>query len=115
MDWKDYQKKAALFFETLGCNTEIESLIQGARAKHEVDVLVQFRRFGINSKWIIECKYWNVRVTKEKVLALISIVDDIGADRGVLISKMGFQSGAVLAAKRTNIHLTTLEELQETA
>ena len=62
---------------------------------------------------MLECKYWNSRVTKEKVMALKSIVDDCGADRGLIVSKMGFQSGAIRASTKTNITLTSIEELRE--
>jgi hypothetical protein len=37
------------------------------------------------------------------VLALRQIVTDVGADRGILLSEKGFQSGAVEAATLTNV------------
>jgi len=49
-----------------------------------------------------------------KVLALIGVVEDVGADRGVLISAAGFQSGAIKAAEKRNVTLTTLNGLRET-
>jgi hypothetical protein len=114
MDWQDYQEEAADIFRGLGCFTEVDKVIQGARVDHKVDVWVVFTKFGFETKWIIECKYWNSNVPKEKVLALKSIVDDIGADRGIIISKTGFQSGAIRASNRTNITLTNIEDLKET-
>ncbi|MFB3104579.1 MAG: restriction endonuclease, partial [Pseudomonadales bacterium] len=57
----------------------------------------------------------NSAVPKEKVLVLRSVVEDVGADRGILISAAGFQSGAVRACEKTNITLTDLEGLTETA
>jgi hypothetical protein len=48
-------------------------------------------------------------------MVLKSIVDDVGADRGVIISKTGFQSGAIRATAYTNITLTSLEDLKQTA
>lgn len=38
-------------------------------------------------------------------------MDDIGADKGFIISEVGFQSGALEAAQNTNIVLYTFEEL----
>ncbi|GAI37777.1 unnamed protein product, partial [marine sediment metagenome] len=72
---------------------------------------VEFTTFGYKTIWAIECKYWNTNVTKEKMLVLQQIIDDIGADKGVLISKKGFQSGAIRAVKKTNIILTNYEDL----
>lgn len=114
MDWKEYQKATADVFNGLGCVAEVNKTVQGARAKHKFDVWVVFNKFGFQIKWVVECKYWNSNVSKEKVMALRSIVDDVGADRGVIISKIGYQSGAIRAASHTNITLTNLEDLKET-
>ena len=43
---------------------------------------------------------------------LAEVVKDVGADRGVLLSESGFQSGAARAAKNTNIELTSLKDLR---
>lgn len=115
MDWKQYQNETAEFFRSLGCDVEIEAKVAGMRAEHKIDVWVRFKKFGLETRWAIECKYWNSAVPKEKVLALRSIVEDIGADRGILISAAGFQTGAVRASMKTNITLTDLDELKETA
>jgi hypothetical protein len=55
-------------------------------------------------------------VPKEKVLALKSIVEDLGADRGIIVSEAGFQPGAEDAARGTNITLvTSLADFADTA
>jgi len=115
MNWRQYQEQTADFFRSLGCQADVEARVPGARAEHKVDVWVRFRKFGLEANWVVECKYWNSRVTKEKVLVLRSVVEDVGADRGLLISVAGFQTGAVRASERTNITLTDLEGLKETA
>src|SRR5690242_13797794 len=115
MTWRQLQDQTAEFFRSLGCEAEVEASIAGARAEHRIDVWVRFMKFGLETKWVIECKDWNSSVPKEKVLALRSIVEDLGADRGVLLSAAGFQPGAVRAAEKTNITLTDLDGLRETA
>lgn len=115
MNWKQYQEQTAKFFRTLGCEAAVEVTVKGARAKHTIDVWVRFNKFGLETTWVVECKCWTSPVTKEKVLALKSVVEDVGADRGILISTAGFQSGAVHASEKTNITLTSLDELKETA
>jgi hypothetical protein len=115
MNWKRYQKEIAEFFRSLGCDADVEAKVAGARAEHQVDVWVRFKRFGVGTCWVIECKYWNSAIPKEKVLALKSVVEDVGADRGFLISETGFQRGAVRASKNTNITLTDLKCLKEMA
>jgi Restriction endonuclease len=115
MDWKNYEEQTAEFFRSLSCRVGLGATIKGARAKHKIDVWVVFTRFGIETKWVVDCKFWRKPATKEKVLALVSVVDDVGADRGILVSQRGFQAGAVRAAEHTNITLTSLEELKQTA
>jgi hypothetical protein len=90
----------------------VEARIKGARAKHEIDVWVQSSTFGITQNWVIECKDWRRPVPKEKVMALRAIVEDVGADKGILVAESGYQEGAKAAAELTNIVLTTLEELR---
>ena len=111
--WQQYQEQVAEVFRAASCDATPDALIEGMRAKHKVDVQVIFKRHGIRCLWIVECKYWNSKVTKEKVMALKSIVDDCGADRGLIVSRMGFQSGAIRASTKTNITLTSIDELQE--
>lgn len=115
-DWKAYQNATAEVFRRLGCNAQVDLTVTGVRASHAIDVHATFLRSGILCTWIIECKLWKSRVTKEKVLALKSIIEDVGADRGIIVSEMGFQSGAQDAARGTNITLvTSLQEFEKTA
>lgn len=115
MNWRQYQEQTAVFFRRLGCEADVEAKVPGARAEHKIDVWVRFKKFGLEIKWVIECKHWNSAVTKEKVLVLRSVVEDVGADKGILISVAGYQSGAVRASEKTNITLTDLDGLKETA
>lgn len=115
MNWRRYQEETAEFFRGIGCEADVEAKVQGARAEHKIDVWVRFNKFGLETKWVVECKCWNSNVTKEKVLVLRSIVEDVGADRGILISMSGYQSGAVQAAKKANVTLTDLDGLRENA
>ena len=115
-DWQEYQEKTASFFRKQGCIAEVDAKVKGARATHNLDVRVSFSNHGIDCNWVIECKLWNKRVPKEKVLVLKTIVDDIGADKGIILSEKGFQKGAYDAARQSNITLvTSLEEFERTA
>lgn len=50
---------------------------------------------------------------QRKGYGLKAIVDDCGADRGLIISEQGFQSGAVRATRKINITLSSVEDLRE--
>jgi hypothetical protein len=115
MNWREYQEETAQFFRSLGYGAEVDATVEGVRSRHDVDVWVTLYRSGLQIQWVIECKLWKRRIGKEKVMALKAIVDDIGADRGVLLSEIGFQKGAASAARRANITLISLAELRQKA
>lgn len=111
-DWKQYQEDAATFFRSLGLNASADVTVTGVRTTHDVDVLVESFHVGFKVTWLVECKKWRTPVSKLHVLALREIVADTGADRGILLSEAGFQSGAVEAARLTNVQVTSLASLE---
>lgn len=113
--WRDYQEKAAELFRAMGFEAVVEEALVGARGKHKVDVVARTQLSGVDVTWIVECKYWNASVPKAHVLTLVQIAQDVGADRAVLLSETGFQAGAVAAARKSNVLLTSLAELGEAA
>lgn len=111
--WFSFQEEIAAYFRSLGTNADTNQQVQGVRTKHDIDVFVSTKFLSTDLYWIIEAKKWKSKVPKEKVLALRTIVDDIGADKGFIISEVGFQKGAYEAAENTNILLYTMEEFKE--
>lgn len=114
-DWQGYQEEAACFFRSLGFDASTDVTIAGVRTNHDIDVVVKSHHAGFDITWLVECKHWKTRVSKLHVLALREIVADVGADRGILLSEAGFQSGAIEAANLTNVRVTSLAELRATA
>jgi restriction system protein len=114
-NWKDYQEEAAAFFRSLGLDATTNASIKGVRTSHDVDVLVKSTHVGFQVVWIVECKYWKTPVSKLHVLALREIVADVGADRGILLCETGFQSGAIEAAQLTNVQVTSLASVTQSA
>lgn len=111
MNWSEYQEQAANFFSSLGLTTNIEHKVEGVRGSHAVDVYVTGSYSGIVFNWVVECKAWKNNIPKEKVMALAAIVQDVGADRGFLLSEVGFQSGAIRASRTSNVTLTSIADL----
>jgi|SRR5699024_3092631 len=77
---------------------------------HNIDVYYQFELNGITHKVIFECKNWNSKVSKEKVLALKSILEDIPNSVGVMVAPKGYQSGANKFAEHNGIELISGSE-----
>lgn len=110
--WYEFQEILKSYFQLLGCDAQTNVAVQGVRTNHNIDVLVKSKYLGYELTWAIEAKKWKHRISKLHVLGLRQIVDEIGADKGFIISEKGFQKGAIEASRNTNILLLTYEELQ---
>jgi len=99
----------------MGFNVVIEETLEGARGKHEIDVVARTSLGGVATLWIVECKYWKTSVPKAQVLTLAQIAQDVGANHAFLLSERGFQAGAIAAVSRTNVSLTNIQELKAVA
>ena len=115
-NWREYQEAVAAAFRKLGCSAEVDKTVTGARGTHDIDVFVTFEKFGQECHWIIECKLTSRPVPRSDVQTLHSIVQNIGADRGLIFCENGFQSGAHIATRNTNVLLqSSLEDFGRTA
>ena len=75
---------------------------------HQVDVLWRFRRAGIEHLVIVECKNYGRSVELGDIRNFHASMDDIRGAQGVIVSKVGFQSGATDFAKHHGIGLKLL-------
>jgi hypothetical protein len=110
--WQEHEERTAAFFRNFGMRAETNKEVEGARAKHVIDVFVTFERAGAEQIWIVECKSWSRTVGGLHVLVLARVVNDIGADRGFLLTEAGAQADAIRVAKRRNITITGLKDLR---
>ncbi|UXZ57977.1 restriction endonuclease [Curtobacterium sp. Arg-1] len=113
--WKNYQESVADVFRDLGFTAETDKKVEGVRTSHDIDVVATYRHVGLDLLWVVECKLWKTRVSKLHVLALRTIVEDIGADRGLILSESGFQSGATEAAVKSNVWLAAVADFKHEA
>lgn len=60
-----------------------------------------------------ECKQYKNRVNREKVVVLADKVRALGAQKGILLSTAGFQSGAIQYAKKHGIALIQIFDTRE--
>lgn len=111
--WYQYQEEIKDYFQSLGLNAKTNVPIQGIRTTHNIDVCIDFSFIGFDITWLVEAKYWNSKVNKNVVLAFRQILDDIGADKGIIISNIGFQKGAIDTSKNTNVILRTFEQIKK--
>jgi len=110
-EWYKFQERICTHFKSIGARAQTNVTVQGIRTTHDIDILVETKFLGQDLTWIVEAKNWKSKVNKLHVLGLRAIVEDIGADRGFIVSQKGFQSGAIEAANKSNIRLISFDEL----
>jgi restriction system protein len=110
--WQDLQHQTARILEECGFDVELEKKIQTVRGEVEIDVYAEEIVKGRKYRILCECKHWKTRVPQNVIHGFRTVVADIGANVGYLISLNGFQSGAFSAAELTNLELVDWEQFQ---
>ena len=118
MDDKEYEAATAALYQAMGESSGIiiegfgsSCRVQGKSGSwYQVDVLTRQSNGLQTVRTAIECKYWQKRVTRDVVSNLITTIEDTNIEKGVIVSKEGFTSGAIALAKQRNISLVEMRE-----
>ena len=98
MDWKKYESEIYDHFDKQYPDAEItlDALKKGVYSKvdRQIDVLVEQYVAGNRILLVIDGKYFNKKVDVKGVESFIGMLEDIGAHKGLLISKEGFSEAA---------------------
>ena len=82
---------------TVQRNVKLPSRSGGTR---QIDVLVEGNLSGVvTTRMIVDCKRWKTPIDKADVDHLIGMLEDVGADMGMLVSASGVTAGAERRAK----------------
>lgn len=74
----------------------------------KVDVSFNYTIAGADLLFLVECKCYAHSVTVDEVEEFHSKIDDIGAHKGIMVTTVGFQEGAVKTARGRGIALALL-------
>ncbi len=111
-NWRGLQDEVAQILKECGFKVEVEKVVEGVRGTVEIDVYaeeyIQGRKYAI----VCECKNWQSRVPQNVIHGFRTILGDLGANIGYIISTSGFQSGAFSAAELTNVQLVDWPQFQ---
>ena len=118
MDDKEYEATTAALYQALGEGSGITIEGYGASCRvqgksgswYQIDVLTRQSNGLQTVRTAIECKYWKKRVTRNVVSNLVTLLEDTNIEKGVVVSKEGFTSGAIALAKQRNISLVEMRE-----
>ena len=114
--WKKFEKIIAgiHILRAEGAEVKLNDHIVGkdSKGRRQIDVSIRFKNTFYPYLTIIECKDTGRKVEIKEVSAFVSTMEDVGAQRGVMVSAGGFQSGAIGTAEANNIELFTLSEIK---
>ena len=95
--------------------TRVERNVQlpGHAGPRQIDVLITSQVVGMPLKTIVECRDHNRILDVTAIDAFQSKLVDVGASKGVLVSRKGFSGTATKKAKRVGITLCTASNAAE--
>lgn len=114
VDWRSYQDIVAglhAMDEDVSVEEEYEYPVNSGGTK-EIDVVVWDNTGHYETTILIECKFHKSRISQQVVDSVSGYLNRTDADKAVIISKEGFQEGAVQRARGSNIELWTLRQLR---
>ena len=112
-DWQELEEMVNTAFREMGYESHRNYSVKTIRGNVAIDVFATDKRTSLPTIVICECKYWNKPVDQQVIYAFRSVCADIGAHYGLVISKVGFQSGANQTRESTNSHLLDFNQFQE--
>lgn len=84
--------------------------VTGSDGTFDLDATVRFRLMGLEFLVVVEAKRHSNPIKRELVQALLSKVQSIGAQKGVMFSTSHFQRGAITFAMAHGIALVSVTE-----
>ncbi len=84
--WQDLQADVARLLAECGFDVEVEKTLATARGAVEIDIYAEEQVRGRKYTIICECKFWQNRVPQNVIHGFRTVVSDIGANVGYVIS-----------------------------
>jgi hypothetical protein len=108
--WKKFERVVVAIHvaENSGAKITWNEHING----RQFDVAIRFKFQFYDYLVLIECRDKKSKVKAEAVEAFVTKSRDSGANKAIIVSSSGFQSGAKTVATKHNIELFTLTEIQ---
>jgi restriction endonuclease len=114
-DWGGFEKFSGVLFEhSSDVTVERNVKLYGRSVTPRViDILIRQRKPPTSEiRTIVECKYLRRNVERAEVDALRTVLNETQCHKGVILSRGGFQKGAIAAAKELDIDLFTVRDFK---
>lgn len=110
-DWGGFEKLVADMHQTGAVSVEKNIVLTGkSGAPRQIDVLLIHQEGLYTHKTLVECKYWNTKITRQHIDAMAAAVEDLNAAKGVFFTTKGYQSGAIKVAQHKGIDIFIVRE-----
>jgi hypothetical protein len=117
--WLDYEQLIHKKLSILYPQTKIShnATLPGKISKknRQIDILIEGVIAGFDMKIVIDCKCYSKNVDIKDVETFLGLLNDVGANKGVIITTKGYSSGALDRAENdsldVDLKIFTLEEL----
>lgn len=109
MNWEQYQKEIYRHFEKMypeaNIQYDIKILGRYSKTKRQIDILIEDEIAGFDFKIAVDTKYFSRRIDIKCVESFLSMMDDVGASQGIIITSKGFSEAALNRAHFDNRNL----------
>ena len=110
--WKELQSGVCRIFNEIGLEAETEKDIKTPRGSIELDVFALDPGSDDKIQYVVECKNWKNSIPQSVVHSFTTVMHEVGANIGYIVSQRGLQKGAKDYIKNTNIRGVTYSEFQ---
>lgn len=102
-EWRELQQGVCDILNDIGLAAETEKVLQTPRGQVEIDVFAVDTSSIERIRYLVECKNWSHPIPQTVIHSFTTVMHETGGNIGFIISKAGFQSGAMSYLQNTNI------------
>lgn len=120
MTWEEYETEifelCQIYYREAIVSKNVKQKGRFSKVNRQIDILVEQNIGGNTTKIVIDCKLYNKKVDVKAVESFISMIEDLEADKGLLVSEKGYSKAALNRAfynpKHIELDIFSLKELK---
>lgn len=102
MNWEKYEEEIFNHFEVTypECDVlkNVHRIGRYSKVDRQIDILIEGRVAGSRVKIVIDGKYFSKKLNVKHIESFIAMLQDIGAEKGILITQKGYSEAAIQRA-----------------
>lgn len=122
--WKDFEEavyeecQRVYHFRDAEVIKDTQIVGKYSGVKRQIDVLINLLKDGIvTSTIVVECKLYKTKINVKIIDSFIGCLEDVGADKGIIVSEKGFSKAAINRANKgkddIEVDILSLGELEQ--